>query len=215
MGRVPEGKSQHFGVNFMKNTSNTFTRKIRFSHAAVFASLAMAAATVGSTQAQAAVICSSFAPISIPVTIDGVYANLVTGVTNTAGTVAGWDLNVYSATAGLSFFSSTGANNTTKYVGVGTDVSVLASGTAIDGTSTYATIGVDVSTGFRAGVANGYFGIAFRNEATATTNYGWANLTTTGPTGFPATLNGYCYQNDGTGINAGTMPVSLQSYSVD
>ncbi len=191
-------------------------QKSRFARSAVLASLAMAAATVGSSQAFAAVLCSS-TPISIPADINGVYVNFVTGATGTSGSgTAGWDFSAYAASGPiLRFFSSSGAANTTQYVGTGTTVDLLAAGTMIDASSVLATAGVVQPGAFQAGVTNGYVGVKFRNEGTAVSNYGWASVTTTGPNGFPATITGYCYQNDGTGIMAGTTPVSLQSYSVD
>ncbi len=191
------------------------TGKFRFPRKTVLASLAVAAVTVASPQAFAAVICSSPA-LNVPVTTSGIYVNFVTGASGTSGSgTAGWDLNPWASSSNLRFFSSASAANTTRYVGTGTTVDLLASGTMIDGSSTLATAGVNLPGAFQAGVTNGYVGVAFNNEGTATTNYGWASMTTTGPSGFPATINQYCYQNDGTGIMAGTTPVSLQSYSID
>ena len=115
----------------------------------------------------------------------------------------------------MRFYSSAGAANTTQYVGTGTTISLLAAGTMIDASSALSPAGVVLPGAFQAGVTNGYVGVKFRNEGTAASNYGWATVTTTGPNGFPATLTGFCYQNDGTGIMAGTTPVSLQSYSID
>lgn len=197
----------------MEKANNVLTGKLRFSRGAVLASLAVAAMTVGSTQAFAAIVCSS-TPISIPADINGVYVNFVTGV-NGPSSVPGWDLNTYASGGALRFFSSGSASNTTRYVGTGTIIDLLAAGTMIDASSILSPTGVLQPGAFQAGVTNGYVGVAFNNEGTATTNYGWASLTTTGPNGFPATINEYCYQDDGTGIMAGTTPVSLQSYSID
>ena len=68
---------------------------------------------------------------------------------------------------------------------------------------------------WHAGATGGYLGIRFFNEATTSVNFGWIQLNTTAPNGFPATIVSYCYENSGASIMAGTMPVSLQSYSVD
>lgn len=197
----------------MKKTNNLLAGNLRFSRCAVLASLAVAAMTVGSTQAFAAILCAN-TPIDIPANINGVYVNFVTGVSNTSA-VAGWDFSAYAASGNFRFFSSSSANNTTRYVGTGTVVDLLAAGTMIDATSILAASGVVQPGVFQAGVTNGYVGVAFNNEGAAATNYGWASVTTTGPSGFPATINEYCYQDDGTGIMAGTTPVSLQSYSID
>ncbi|MEO7012942.1 MAG: hypothetical protein ABI127_01435 [Dokdonella sp.] len=198
-----------------KFSTQAGNRKPRFARSAVLASLAMAAATVGSSQAFAAVFCSS-TPIAIPADINGVYVNFVTGASGTSGAgTAGWDFSAYASGGTLRFYSSAGAANTTQYVGTGTTISLLAAGTMIDASSALSPAGVVLPGAFQAGVTNGYVGVKFRNEGTAASNYGWATVTTTGPNGFPATLTGFCYQNDGTGIMAGTTPVSLQSYSID
>ena len=190
-------------------------RKARFNRAAILASLAIAAASVGSSQAFAAVVCAS-TPIAIPADINGIYVNFVTGATATSGGgAAGWDFSAYASSGALRFYSSSSAANTTRYVGTGAAVDLLAAGTMIDATSSLASAGVNQPGAFQAGVTNGYVGVAFTNESTAATNYGWASVTTTGPNGFPATINQYCYENSGTGIMAGTTPVSLQSYSID
>lgn len=202
----------------LMSTSNSLSvaRKPRFSRAAVVASLALASATIGSSSAIAAIICSNFpAPVDVPATIDGAYVNFATGVVNLAGTVAGWDFNAYQTGGNLRFFTSTNAANTNRIVGTGTTADVLPAGTMIDGSSPLTTAGIVNPGALLGGVTNGYVGVAFNNEGTATTNYAWVSLSTTGPTGYPVTINQYCYQDDGSGIMAGTTPVSLQSYSVD
>ena len=199
----------------MNEVNNASAGKLRFSRGAALASLAVAAMTMGSSQAFAAIVCSS-TPISIPADINGIYVNFVTGASGTSsGSATGWDFSAYATSSTLRFFSSANANNTTRYVATGSTADLLAAGTMIDASSVLAPTGTVQPGAFQAGVTNGYLGVAFNNEGTSTTNYGWASVTTTGPNGFPATLNGYCYQDDGTGIMAGTTPVSLQSYSID
>ncbi|MEO7433847.1 MAG: hypothetical protein ABIR62_17910 [Dokdonella sp.] len=187
----------------MKKANNLFNAKMRFNRDSVLASLAAASMTFCSAQAFGTEICS-LAPVGIPATIDGLYLNFVTGASNTTGSVAGWDFNVFaSGLATLNFFSSNSTLNTTRYVGAGATVDVLAAGTIIDATSILSSAGVSPGGAFGAGVTHGYVGVAFTNEAAAITNYGWVSLTTTGPNGFPATINQFCYQNDGSGIFAG------------
>ncbi|HOV58679.1 MAG TPA: hypothetical protein PLN91_12445, partial [Rhodanobacteraceae bacterium] len=70
------------------------------------------ALSCASTVSMAAVVCNNTA-ISIPANIDGVYLNLVTGATGTAGSgVPGWDINLYQtgASALYFFWPSTPAN---------------------------------------------------------------------------------------------------------
>lgn len=185
-----------------------------FQRTAVVAAFALASATFGSTQAFAAIVCASPA-VSIPQTIDGVYANFVTGVINTSGTVTNWDFNAYYNNLALTFW--TGGNQTNIVGATPGEADVLAPGTMINGASPVAGSGGQVAaTAFLAGVTNGYVGVVFFNDVTAAVNYGWASLTTTaGASGFPVTFNQYCYEDTGAGIMAGTTPVSLQSYSVD
>lgn len=190
----------------MKEQNNFFAGKWRFNRRAAVASLAMAAITLGSSQAFASVICSS-APIEIENSINGIYLNFVTGGSSVTASIAGWDFNAYASNgtvASMNFFSSMATTNTTRYLGTGATVDVLAGGTMIDATSHLIPAGISPGGAFQAGVTNGYLGVAFRNEGAAMTNYGWALLTTTGPNGFPATINQYCYQNDGSGIMAGS-----------
>ena len=170
-------------------TNNVLKRKLRFNRGAALASLALAAITVGSSPAFAAVVCSG-APFGIPATINGLYVNFLNQTTSpNSGFVNGWDFNAYASTGILRFFSSTTASNTTRYVGTGTTIDVLPVGTMIDVSSTLSPPGVQQPGAFQAGVTNGYIGVAFNNEGTATMNYDWVSLTTAAPTGFPITVN--------------------------
>ena len=71
------------------------------------AHLAAVAATcaLGPACSHAAIVHSGIVNINIPSSVDGVYLNVVTGVTGSSGTTTpGWDVNPWSAT-GLGFFS--------------------------------------------------------------------------------------------------------------
>jgi hypothetical protein len=64
-----------------------------------FAALAIPAVLVPAAQAQ--IVWSGPVNINVPSNIDGVYMNVLTGVTGTSGgAVAGWDINPYTAGAG-------------------------------------------------------------------------------------------------------------------
>lgn len=198
----------------MKKENNRFTPRLRFNRSCALASLAVASMSVCSAEAFGTEICS-LAPISIPATIDGLYLNFVTGVSSTTSSVAGWDFNVFASAAGLlNFFSSNSALNTTRYVGAGLTIDVLAAGTLVDAASILSQADVAPGDAFRVGVIHGYLGVVFRNEPVAMTNYGWVSLTTTGPSGFPATINQFCYQNDGTGIIAGGEVIFADDFEV-
>ncbi len=40
----------------------------------------------------------------------------------------------------------------------------------------------------------------FRDEISSSIVYGWLHLTTTAPLGFPATIEGWCYEDSGASI---------------
>lgn len=65
----------------------------------------LAGGAVVSNEAAAAIIHSGVVNLPIPVNIDGVYVNMVTGATGTsAATVSVFDINPYSS-SGLSWFT--------------------------------------------------------------------------------------------------------------
>lgn len=197
-------------------------KKSRFEKSAVIAAILLASATTASTSALAAVVCGPGSNVSVPENIDGVYYNLVTGVGATSGGAnAGWDVNMYLTGGTLFFFwpSSPAGSFGGVADGTGTNYAVLNSGALIDGSSTFLVSsgggGAGPYVNWLAGSTGNYLGVRFFNETAAAVNYGWIQLDTTAPTGFPATIVSYCYEDSGAGITAGTTPVSLQSFSVD
>ena len=194
--------------------------KIRNS-IATKAALAAVAVCVASPAAMAAVVCNTVTtPLAIPADLSGVYINLVTGATGPDGSVTGWDVNMYG-TGGppinLYFFWPDAAQH--GGVATGSVYNYLASGATIGPAQTYSAAagggGAVNYVNIRTTQTGGYVGVRFLNEATSVVNYGWLQMSTTAPTGFPATITSYCYQNDGTAITAGTTPVALQNFSVD
>lgn len=191
-----------------------FTRKYRTAAAAVLAASSLA---IVSSDAMAAIVCNTTA---LPIAVSagdtfGIYLNLITGATGTdGGAVAGWDFNPYDrGLPGVSFWFDNDPNK--GALSNGTNIVVLAAGAPIGPTSTFAnTVADPIASLWRVAQTGGYLGIRVFNESTSTMNYGWIQANT-GPSGFPFTINSYCYQNDGTEITAGTTPVSLQQFSVD
>lgn len=168
----------------------------------------------------AAIVCSS-AAVPVPANIDGVYLNLVTGATGTAGSgVAGWDINLYQTGASaLYFFWPTTPANSAGGASTATVYDALSAGAPIGSGQTYI---VNSGGGGAAPFANWqttqtgkYLGVRFYNESTSAINYAWLQLNTGASGGFPATINQFCYDNTGATISAGTTPVSLQNFSVD
>lgn len=187
------------------------------------AALIAIAACVASPVAMAAIVCNSVTtPLAIPNNIDGVYINLVTGATGTAGgATAGWDVNMYATgtPSGLYFFWPGAPANSFGGVAAGTVYSYLADGATIGPAQTYIVSsgggGEPPFANYRVTQSGGNLGVRFFNEATAAINYGWIEMSTTATSGFPASITGFCYENTGQAIVAGTTPVALQKFSVE
>jgi len=115
----------------------------------------------------------------IPATLDGLYINVETQVTNTAvGSVPGWDLNPYS-TATLQFFNSTGGGQL-RYPGITSGAAGnLPLGTTVSSTGSYNTTTAAVVFGASPGNwqlnASNYFGFKFV-AADSQTHYGWGRM---------------------------------------
>jgi len=175
----------------------------RLAGYAALAGAALAAPAV----AKATIIYSGSIPFPanfvIPNNFDGVYINFVTGQTGTA-TFTGFNWDPYNGGTGLQFFWGGGVNgglslDTTTYA-------TLAFGTPITSANTYLNVTSTAATAnWRAG-ADLYLGVRFVNSVTSATNYGWVHLTTSGATGFPATIVDYAYENSGGSILAGQVP---------
>ncbi len=61
---------------------------------------------------------------------------------------------------------------------------------------------------------NHILGFRFFNEATSAINYGYLFITTSGGTGFPATITGYRYENNGGAITVVPEPSTVALLSV-
>ena len=142
--------------------------------------------------------------IAFPQTPVGIYIKWLDGTTCTTsdsvcqgGT---FNFNPWN-NSGLSFYWPSGGGAPNGAVTSGGSYAVLASGATIGSTSTFASSGTP--TAWRAGV-DGYLGFRFNCSALGTspsgTCYGYAHITTTGTTGFPATLVQYWYNKAGDDI---------------
>ncbi len=150
--------------------------------------------------------------IPIPQTTSGVYLNLETGAQGTSGsTVAGYDFNPYLAYYGtqLGFYWGPAA---TRGGGVAASATTgpyldLATGTTISSASTFTAVilGTTGSPYLTDGIHT--LGFKFVNAA-GTTDYGYIQIqTTTGSTGYPATILGWVYDNTpGTAITVSAVP---------
>ena len=154
-------------------------------------------------------------PLSITNSIDGVYLNVVTGVTGSSG-AAGWDINPYNNNAGLTFY---GAATPSGIMATGTPgttavASALAAGALISAAGQFNQFQT-VGTAFQGGGMN-YLGFRFQNEATGQQDYGWLLVSSTAGNGFPTSILGYAYENTGASIMAGqtTAVPELSTYAM-
>ena len=139
--------------------------------------VAAAATTVVAGAANAGIVHWANANLVIPANIDGLYINVETRATGSAGSsVAGWDLNPYSATS-LTWFNATGTGML-RYPGATTgSAGNLAVGTAVDGLGSYGSGAVTVGSAPGNWVLNAsnYFGFKF-TAADGLTHYGWGRF---------------------------------------
>ena len=176
----------------------------RLAGYAALAGAALAAPAV----AKATIIYSGSIPFPanfvIPNNFGGVYLNFVTGA-NSTGSFAGFNWNPYNGGSGLQFFWGGGVNGGLS-LDAGATYATLPFGTPITSANTYiALTAAAAAANWEAG-ANLYLGVQFVNSVTSATNYGWVHLTTTGTTGFPATIVDYAYEDSGGSILAGQVP---------
>lgn len=170
------------------------------------AATAMLLALSISGAAPAAELCVSGINLAVPATTEGLYANLVSGVSGfTEASVPGFDIDVYAAansnpSGQLKFYWGAASTGAAGVASVGDVYAVLATDQLIgpDSVFTRAAFTGDTSA-WQAGVT-GYLGLRLRNENTGTIQYGWMLLSTSAPLGFPATIQGWCYEDSGAPI---------------
>ncbi len=137
--------------------------------------------------------------LSVPSTFDGMYINWLTFATCTSGcTGTNFDFNPYNGGSALQFFwpGNAGAEGGVSSAGA---YSVLSSGATIDAGSTILASTSSAATAtFRAGVTHGYLGFKFTCPAGAC--YGYADVSTTAPSGFPMTVHRWWYNSAGAAI---------------
>jgi MYXO-CTERM domain-containing protein len=169
---------------------------------------AAAAASVVAGAANAAIVHWADANLVIPATIDGLYINVETRTSGSAGSaVSGWDLNPY-ATTSLTWFNATGTGMM-RFPGVTTgSAGNLALGTVVGAAGSYGSGAVTV--GAAAGNwqlnASNYFGFRFVG-ADGGTKYGWGRFVIGASiSGADRTIAEIAYEDSGASINVGTVP---------
>ena len=183
------------------------------AHFASAAAVAVGAAMFGAAhQADAGIVWSGIVNINIPSNIDGVYLNVITGQSGSSGSsVAGWDINPYSA-SNLTFFSSTGGGVVRGFGSSATAVDNLAYLTTIGAGASFnygnGSVETTGATAMNLNSSENLIGFRFVNEATGATHYGWMRLQFTG-TSFsqPRAIVEYAFESTaGASIQAGVIP---------
>ncbi len=114
-----------------------------------------------------------------------------------------YHFNIWQSGGSAAFYFVTQTPaNTYGGVSSGGAYSVLTSGAVIGPASTFiASTSIAASANWRsASNVDGYFGFRFYNTATSQVNYGYARITTTGTSGYPATIVSYAYNSAGNPI---------------
>jgi hypothetical protein len=140
--------------------------------------------------------------INLPVgnDFDGSALDLVTGTYLPYDPGRIDDINLYNGGDGLYVYWY--ADAIPEQGGVSTDgftFDVLQSGDVIGPSSPILGSSIALSANWWPG-ADGYFGIAFMNEATGMVNYGYIHVTTSSPDGYPAQTLEYAYNSAGDPI---------------
>jgi hypothetical protein len=152
------------------------------------------------------------APVVIPNNVDGLYINVVTGLTGTAGAgTAGWDINPYtSGGANLNFFTPGAATHgMTDLPGGSTGPGNLATGFIVDGTNTFISnvaVTFGASPGQWALDSSNYFGFRLVNESGGTTHFGWGRMIVGSTSGTRSIAELYYESTPATGIAVGAVP---------
>lgn len=174
------------------------------------AAVAVGAAAFGvAQQANANIIHSGAVNIVIPDTIDGIYMNVVSGATGSSGgAVPGWDINPYTAAAGM--FNLWGATTTTwlSAGGVIGGSYNLAFDAPIGPAGTFFRPGggTNVAPQMNLNSSDNLLGFQFTNEMGGGTHYGWMRLEFGASAGARSIVE-YAYEGTaGTAIGAGVVP---------
>ena len=161
--------------------------------------------TLGSS-VHAAVVCSPMTNLDVPATTEGLYVNLITGTSGTSeGVVPGFDIDIYAAASTnpsgqMKFYWGPESTGGAGVASSGDIYAVLGPNVTIGPGSTFTRAAFTGDTSAWQAGTSGFLGMRFRDETPATIVYGWLALTTAAPLGFPATIEGWCYEDSGASI---------------
>lgn len=159
-----------------------------------------------SMSVQAAVICSPMSNLDVPATSEGLYLNLTTGISGIRESdVPGFDIDIYAAVSTapsgqLRFYWGPESTGGAGVVSSGDTYAVLGANITIGPDSAFSRAAFSGDTSAWMTGTSGYLGMRFLDETPNTIVYGWLALSTTAPLGFPATIEGWCYEDSGAGI---------------
>lgn len=172
-----------------------------------FAPTALLLALTAALPAQAAEVCSPLRDLDVPATGEGLYVNLITGVSAPAESGApGFDIDPYARQIGdppgqLKFYWGSAANGGAGVVSSGVIFAALQPGAVIGPDALFSRAGFDGDTTlWQAGLSRAYLGLRFKNEGSGAINYGWIRLSTQPPLGFPVTIHDWCYDDAGAPV---------------
>ncbi|MFM9169426.1 MAG: hypothetical protein ACKOTD_04690 [Phycisphaerales bacterium] len=174
--------------------------------------IAASVVALGATAAaNAAVVAWTNCNLVIPNNIDGLYINVETRATGSAGAVvAGWDINPYSASA-LNWFNATGTGML-RFPGVTTgSAGSLAIGTVVGASGSYGSVAVTVGSSpgnWQLNAVN-YFGFRFV-AADGGTKYGYGTFAIgSSITGADRTITNLYYEDSGASITVVPAPGAI------
>lgn len=162
-------------------------------------------------EAQASVVYSGALSVPIPVSISGVYLNVVTGATSSSpAAVPGWDINPWGTSTLFTYANNSASPNDGIVQSLGSSATLsdnLALATNVNNALGYGRVSAIETSGSTAFLLNSndnYIGFRFLNEGTGTMNFGWMRIGI--GTAFNSTnrfILGYAYENTGASINVG------------
>lgn len=151
----------------------------------------------------------------VPQTTEGLYVNLVNGMSGqTEASVSGFDIDIYASANSvpsdqLKFYWGPSSNGGAGVASVGDTYAVLQGGAVIGPQSLFTRAAFTGNTeAWQAGVS-GFLGLRFRDEADGGIRYGWMLLSTTAPLGFPALIDSWCYEDSGAAITIPSLPTDV------
>lgn len=156
--------------------------------------------------ANATVICSPMTNLDVPATSEGLYLNLITGVSGfRESDVPGFDIDIYAAVSTnpsgqMKFYWGAESTGGAGVVSSGDTYAVLGPNVTIGPDSTFTRAAFTGDTSAWLAGTSGNLGMRLRDETPATIVYGWLALSTTAALGFPATIEGWCYEDSGAAI---------------